>query len=123
MQSVLLCFVGIGALFGGFLGMYDPYGKVFEMGTGVLKKGPFTTFFIPGLFLFVVIGLGHLTAFVATIKRMGPHLLLSGVVGIVLMSWIVIQCYMLQNVNILHVVFFIIGFGETSIAARIAWNS
>lgn len=102
--------------------MDNPYGKMFGMGTEVLKKGPFTTFFIPGLFLFTVIGLGHLISFIATIKRMGFHLLLSGSVGIALMSWIVIQCYMMQTVNILHVVFFIIDFIETYITVRIAWN-
>jgi len=115
-QSIILCFVGIGALFGGMLGITDPYGVSFGMSTDLLRRGPFTSFLIPALFLFIVIGLGHLIAFVFVKQRLKLHAYVSGGVGCILMAWIVIQCYILQTVNILHVIFFLIGLVESAIS-------
>lgn len=115
-QSIILCFVGIGALFGGMLGITDPYGVSFGMSTDLLKIGPFTNFLIPSLFLFIVIGLGHLISFVFVKRRLKLHAYVSGGTGCILMAWIVIQCYMLQAVNILHVIFFLIGLVESAIS-------
>jgi hypothetical protein len=115
-QSIILCFVGIGALFGGTLGITDPYGTAFGMPTDVLKTGPFTNFFIPGLFLFFGIGVGHLITFIFVKRKLKFHVYMSGGVGCILMSWILIQCYILNAINILHVLFFLIGLVESSIA-------
>ena len=115
-QSIILCFVGVGALFGGLLGITDPYGVSFGMSTELLRRGPFTSFLIPGLFLFIVIGLGHLVAFVFVKRKMKFYPYISGGVGCILMVWIVIQCYMLQVINILHIIFFIIGLVESAIS-------
>jgi hypothetical protein len=115
-QSVILCFVGIGALFGGLLGIFDPYGKFSGMPTNVLKTGPFTNFLIPGLFLFFAIGVGHLISFIFVKRKLKLHVYMSGGVGCVLMAWILIQCYILNAINILHVVFFFIGLVESLIA-------
>ncbi|HCJ58506.1 hypothetical protein [Lutispora sp.] len=115
-QSIILCFVGVGALFGGMLGITDPYGVSFGMSTELLKRGPFTSFLIPGLFLFIAIGLGHLAAFVFVKRRMKFHPYISGAAGCILMAWIMIQCYMLQSINILHVIFFMIGLAESGIS-------
>ena len=114
--SAILCFVGIGALFGGLLGILDPYGKLFGMPTDVLKTGPFTNFLIPGLFLFFGIGVGHLISLIFVKKKLKYHVYLSGGVGCVLMSWILIQCYILSTINILHVVFSLVGSIEGLIA-------
>ena len=114
-QSIILCFVGTGALFGGMLGITDPYGASFGMSSELLRRGPFTSFLIPGLFLFIVIGLGHLIAFVFVKRRFKFHVYISGGAGCILMAWIVIQCYILQAINILHVIFFIIGLAESAI--------
>ncbi|MCQ1531200.1 hypothetical protein [Lutispora saccharofermentans] len=115
-HSIILCFVGVGALFGGMLGITDPYGVSFGMSTELLRRGPFTSFLIPGLFLFIVIGLGHLAAFVFVKRRMKLHPYISGAAGCILMAWIMIQCYMLQAINILHVIFFMIGLAESGIS-------
>lgn len=108
-QSIILCFVGIGALFGGIMALIDPSGKLFGMSTDLLKKGLFDSFLIPGLFLFLVIGLGHMLSFWLVKKRVKFHPYISGTMGCILMAWIVIQCYILGAINILHVIYFIIG--------------
>jgi hypothetical protein len=115
-QSVILLLVGIGALFGGALAISDPYGVSFGMPMDVLRRGPFTSFLIPGLFLFIVIGMGHIFSSVAVIRRFKFHAYISGGAGCILMAWIVIQCYILQLIVSLHVIFFIIGLIESLIA-------
>jgi len=111
-QSIILCFVGIGALFGGAIAIIDPYEALMGISTELLKKGPFTNFLIPGLFLFIVIGLGHLLSFWFVKRRMKFHPYLSGAMGCILMAWIVIQCYIIEIINILHIIYFIIGMIE-----------
>jgi len=111
-QSIILCFVGVGALFGGAIAIIDPYEALMGISTELLKKGPFTNFLIPGLFLFIVIGLGHLLSFWYVKRRMKFHPYISGAMGCILMAWIVIQCYILETINILHVIYFVIGMVE-----------
>ncbi len=115
-QSAILCFVGIGALFGGALAIYDPYGISFGMPTDVLKTGPFTNFLIPGLFLFFAIGVGHLISFIFVKRRLKFHAYISGGAGCILTGWILIQCYIMRSVASLHVIFFLVGLFESSIA-------
>lgn len=115
-QSVIHLIVGIGALFGGALAIIDPYGALFGMSIDVLKKGPFTSFLIPGLFLFSVIGLGHLISYVAVKRRLRLHPYISGGVGCILMVWILVQCYIMESVHYLHVIFFLTGMIEGFIA-------
>ena len=40
------------------------------------------------------------------------HPYLSGAMGCILMAWIVIQCYIIEIINILHIIYFIIGMIE-----------
>jgi hypothetical protein len=115
-QSAILCFVGIGALFGGFLGISDPNGTSFGASTDILKTGPFTNFLIPSLFLFFAIGIGHLISFVFVMRKLKFHAYISGGAGCILMAWILIQCYILHAVAILHVVFFLIGLFESAVS-------
>jgi hypothetical protein len=115
-QSAILCFVGIGALFGGSLAIYDPSGISFGMPADVLKTGPFTSFLIPGLFLFFAIGVGPLISFIFVKRRLKFHAYISGAAGCILMGWILIQCYILHSIVSLHVIFFLIGLFESSIA-------
>jgi hypothetical protein len=115
-QSIILCFVGIGALFGGMLAILDPYGISFGASTDILKTGPFTNFLIPGLFLFFAIGIGHLISFIFVKRKLKFHAYISGGVGCILMAWILIQCYILHAINILHIIFFFIGLFESSVS-------
>lgn len=94
----------------------DPSGISFGMPTDALKTGPFTNFLIPGLFLFFAIGVGHLISFIFVKRKLKYHVYISGGAGCILMGWILIQCYILHSVVALHVIFFLIGLLESSIA-------
>lgn len=115
-QGIIQIIVGIGAFYGGALAISDPSGISFGMPAEVLRNGPFNSFLIPGLFLFFVIGLGHLAAFFAERRRLKLHRFISGGAGCILMAWIVIQCYVLQAVHYLHIIFFIVGLIESIIS-------
>lgn len=101
-------FVGIGAVFGGIGAILNPYGFM-GITTEVLKIGPFDTFIIPGIFLFLVIGLGNIITGLLMSKDFKYQGYISGVFSTILVLWIVIQCFILQSIAVLHVVFFLIG--------------
>lgn len=115
-QLFIQLIVGLGALFGGGMAIYDPYGVLYGMPVDVLKKGPFTSFLIPGLFLFAAIGLVHLLSFAAVKRRLRFHSYISCAAGCILIGWILIQCYIIQSVHYLHIIFFTIGLLEGVIA-------
>jgi hypothetical protein len=54
---ILLGFFGIGALFGGAVLIVSPTGKLLGMPLSLLDKSPFSNFLIPGIILFIVLGL------------------------------------------------------------------
>jgi hypothetical protein len=111
-------FVGLGAL-----GISDPTLASMAADAGeMLENAPFDDFLIPGLFLFIVIGLGNLVAGVTAIRKWKLQGYASGAMGAILIAWIVIQCFMLREINILHVVFFIIGAVQGLLALWLAYR-
>ncbi|MBF7097199.1 hypothetical protein [Alkalibacter mobilis] len=112
-------FVGLGALFGGYTAISDPTGKSIGLDAEVaLRYGPFDDFLIPGLFLFVIIGLGNLFVGYLGIGKSRLFSFASFAQGAVLVSWIVIQCLILADVNVLHGIFFVIGGGMVFFGAK-----
>ncbi|MPW26066.1 hypothetical protein GC105_09710 [Alkalibaculum sp. M08DMB] len=110
-------FIGIGALFGGFFAFTDTTGIQFGMpATEVLKDSPFTSFLIPGIFLFVIIGLGNILTYIICKKNYKLQYYISGCMGLILTMWIVIQCYILNSIHVLHISFFTFGFIQIILA-------
>jgi len=105
---VLHLLVGVGAVGGGLAAILDPAAPM-GLRPADLPGFPFESFLVPGIILFAVIGLGNITAAVPALlgKRWLGYS--SGVMGCVLMGWIVIQCLMLGAVVALHVIFFALG--------------
>lgn len=109
-SNIIHAFVGIGALFGGMLGITNPSGSLYGMPAAEsLKNSPFNSYLIPGLFLFVVIGLGNLSVLFFSRYKNVYYSYISGFFGIILFMWIIIQCIMLLTIHILHIIFLIIG--------------
>jgi len=105
---VLHWFVGIGALAGGLAAVLNPESPM-GISKNSLKLGPFTNFLIPGLFLMIVIGLLNIIEGFLVMKKVTYHEVISGGLGAVLIGWIVIQCIFLWTINLLHVIYFILG--------------
>ncbi len=111
-------FVGIGALFGGggaILNPINPMGITID----ALKNSPFSNFLIPGIILFVVVGLGNIFAAAVLCFKYEYSLYISHFMGLALVGWIVVQCIMMWNINILHIVYFIIGGIEMLLSLRL----
>jgi hypothetical protein len=100
--------VGVFGLMGGYAAFSTPEGP-FGIPTSVLKHGPFTDFFIPGLTLFIVIGLGHLVTGFLVARKIRHYPFTEGVMAAVTLGWIIIQCWVMEDVNGLHVAIFVIG--------------
>ena len=88
------------------------------MGTSVdiLKNSPFDDFLIPGIILFVIIGLGNIISALVIRSNLKYRLYISNVFSWALVIWIIVQCIMLRDINILHVIFFLIGLIEVILA-------
>ncbi len=109
-------FVGIGALGGGLAAITNPTNPM-GMPAEVLRNSPFHDFLIPGIILFVVIGLGNLLGALMFRFRSKYQGYISSVFSWALVIWIVVQCIMLLNINILHVIFFAIGLVQAALSA------
>ncbi|QUI24598.1 hypothetical protein HZI73_20830 [Vallitalea pronyensis] len=113
-------FVGIGAMAGGLGAILSPNNPM-GMTTEALKSSPFTNFLIPGIFLFVVIGMGNVLSAIALYRfKYGSYV--SNVMSWILVLWIIVQCIMLDAINILHVIYFVIGIIEAILAFVILYN-
>lgn len=109
--------MGIGAMAGGlgcFSNIYNPLGAPLSL----LEHSPFTSYFFPGLFLFAVLGLGNLAGALALWRYpiLGP--LCSLALGILLCTWIIIQCWILGTIAALHIIFFALGLMQTTLSLR-----
>ena len=93
---------------GGIGGMVDPY-EPLGIPAELLEGSPFTSYFVPSLILFVVIGLGH--GFSAlTAKRNSKYQgYITSVFSWALMIWIVVQCMIMNVIEFLHVLYFFFG--------------
>lgn len=105
---VLHVLVGAFGLMGGYAAISEPNGP-FGISLDVLKNGPFRNFLIPGLTLFIVIGLGHIITSIAVIKKFKYYMYVEGIIASITLGWIVVQCWIMQEINGMHIAIFSIG--------------
>lgn len=111
-------FVALSALGGGYGLLAGPQGEVLGMSTEILEGTPFSNFFIPGLILFVVIGVGAVGAFAAVLAswRYAPFAALA--VGLALAGWIAVQVALLGYLSILQPIYFAVGLVLAGLSLR-----
>ncbi len=115
---ILHIFVGLGAMGGGMMAILNPHSPF-----GItLKNSPFTSFLIPGIILFTVIGLGNIISALVIYYKPWFHGYVSSVFGWALVIWIVVQCIMLESVVALHIIYFIIGLIQGTLAMIILFK-
>jgi len=107
-QNVLHLFIFPGAVAGGAAAVLDPHAPL-GISTELLDGSPFSSFLIPGLFLMLVIGLGNLAAFIVSMKAGDLRGYASGICGAIMVGWISIQCLILWGINVLHILYFLLG--------------
>lgn len=104
-SALLLLVTAISALVAGYSLMTDPSGNGLHMNPSHLRYSPFTNYFIPGLILFTVNGLLNCIAVLFIIFRQKQYALAIIFQGCLLLGWIVIQAYLLRELNFLHILF------------------
>jgi hypothetical protein len=113
---VLLGFLGLGAMGGGAMFIVSPNGKMFGMPLSMLETSPFNNFMIPGIILFLVIGIAPCLLILALLKKpvskfadkanffgdMHWSWTYSIYVAFALIIWIQLEMVFLQGVHWLH---------------------
>ncbi len=112
----LLLFNGLSALFGGSVLVVAPDGSILGMPLSLLAGTPFTDFLVPGLILFIVLGLGSCIGWWLAVRRSHYAVRWVQVVGLGTVIWIVTQMIMVHGVSVLHMIY-----GATGIA--LTWLS
>jgi hypothetical protein len=119
----LMFFLSIGALFGGYMLISDPSGNSLKFPEGSLANSPFSDFTIPGVFLFISLGVFPLSLIYPLIFRPSwewANLLniyknrywawtYSLYVGIILVIWIDIQIYLIGGGTLIQFSYALIG--------------
>lgn len=119
----LLAFLGVGALFGGGMLILSPSGDLFGMPLSMLDHSPFSNFLLPGIILFVVLGIIPCGLVVALLKKpesklaepvnLYPDMHWSWTgsiyVAFALIIWLQAEMMFLQAVGWLHTVYMLLA--------------
>jgi hypothetical protein len=119
----LLGFLGLGALGGGGLLIISPGGNLIGMPLSMLEKSPFYSFFIPGIILFILLGIAPCLLTFALIRKpasafaeklncyhdMHWSWTYCIYMAFMLIAWIQIEMIFLQAVSWLHTFYMILA--------------
>jgi hypothetical protein len=113
--GVLQVLTGLGAVAGGLGLALDPSGSSVGMPLDMLKSTPFSTFFMPGIVLLLVIGLGNLVGATASFTRYRYAGDIAIALGFFLIAWILLQVYWFAGFHWLHAMYLVIGLLELTL--------
>jgi hypothetical protein len=115
-----LLFLGAGALAGGMALVSKPDGSVMQFTPGLLDGSPFADYFIPGLVLGGLFGVGSIAVAVMGLRhaRIAPFVAFA--IGCAQMIWIVIELAIIRELSFLHPLMF--GVGLVIAAASVPWG-
>ena len=120
---VLLAFLGLGAIGGGGVLIISPSGKLIGMPLSMLSPSPFYNFLIPGIILFLVLGVIPFLLIIALLKK--PILKFAEqfnffsdmhwawtytiYIAFILIFWIQIEMVLLSAVSWLHTFYMLLA--------------
>lgn len=110
--GLLQAFIALTALAGGFMFVKDPSGAAMGFHVSMLEGSIFPDYLVPGLFLFLVNGLGSLIGALLSFtknRNAGPATI---ALGAILLAWIVIQVIIIRSINWMHGLYFVLGLVE-----------
>ena len=116
-----LAMLGFGALAGGVALASHPDGSVMQFDVALLAGSPFPDYFVPGLILGSLFGIG---SFVVTIMglrqfRVAPFLAFG--IGCAQMNWIVVELAIIRELSFLYPTFFAVGLVIALASAAWGW--
>lgn len=105
----LLLLAGSTALGAGYSFMADPSGSAVGIPLWYISQSGFTSYFIPGLILFVAIGVFGIATSLTVIFRWQNYPMALLLYGMVLTGWIAVQIVLVRDFNLLHLLCIVIG--------------
>ena len=118
---VLLCLLGAMAMAGGVSLVSAPDGSVMKLPTSLLAGSPFPDFFVPGLILGGLFGVGSLVVALMGLARLRIAPFLAFAIGIGQMIWIVVELSVIKEVSFFHPLCFAMGFALAASSVRWGW--
>jgi hypothetical protein len=113
-------FLGIGALFGGGVFLLAPDGHLLGMTTKTLAGSPFQSYLVPGILLFLFVGVAPLLAAAITVRRQAIAPFAAVAVGLTLMGWISVEMVVLAGLGSLAWTFYLV-LGTCIAAVGVVW--
>lgn len=112
----LLAFLGLGAIFGGGALIISPTGELLRMPLAMLEKSPFSSYLIPGIILFAVLGVAPILSIFALLKKPAGKFAekfnffkdmhwswsYSIYIAFALIIWLQVEMHIIQAVNWAH---------------------
>jgi hypothetical protein len=117
----LLAFLGLGAVGGGVFLVTSPDGSAMQWDRSMLAGSPFSDFFLPGLLLLGLFGIGSFAVIAVGLARLPIAPFLAFAVGCAQMIWIVVELAIIGQYSFLHPMCFGLGLGIAATAARWGW--
>jgi len=107
---ILLVFLSLSGLFG-ILFLIDPSGELVEMPLSHLDKLPINNFFLPGLYLLIVYGIGSLIIVYGILRQFSWAPVAGLLLGLVLIGWVVGQIILWGEPAMLQYIYLTVGAG------------
>ena len=115
-----LAFLALGALGGAAFLVSSPDGSAMQWTVAMLAGSPFSDFFIPGLILGGLFGVGSLAVVAMGIARLSIAPFLAFAIGCGQMIWIVVELAIIGQLSFLHPLCF--GLGLVIAATSVRWG-
>ncbi len=110
--GVLQTFSGITGIAGGFLLIINPSGAALRLSPLWLEGTPFSTYLVPGVVLFLLIGVAQLIGGAYSFFHHARAADAGALLGVLLCLWIVFQVLWIGLKSFLQPLYFVIGIIE-----------
>ncbi|WP_051205313.1 hypothetical protein [Salinimicrobium xinjiangense] len=104
---------GLSALLGGYMLIDDPTGESLALDAQWLQNTPFPNYLIPGIVLFLLIGITNVWGMWLTFNRKTKRAAFGTVFGLILMGWIIGQVIWIGYKDFLQPLYFTTGLLQT----------
>jgi hypothetical protein len=116
-------FLSLGALGGGAALILGPRGEIIPLPLSALFGSPFETYFVPGLILFLVLGIGPLVAAALAWRRHPLAPLAAAAVGAALLTWLAVEIAIVGYTNDPPLQIFYIFLGAAVAGLGLGWRA
>ncbi|RLD62677.1 MAG: hypothetical protein DRI95_12765 [Bacteroidetes bacterium] len=100
LSIILLIFIGLSAIGGGGMLIYDHSGNSMQFSIELLAQTPFENYLLPGIVLFLFIGVLSLVIAVIAIRKLSSYPWLIILQGMILIIWLIVELFF--NLDFYH---------------------